>query len=154
MRLCTNDIPADMWLIEDNASDILLARMILEDEDVQAALMPLKGGQAACERIKQHDGTLPDAIFMDLNMPDISGSDILKILRADARFNDVPVFILSGSDAESDRKTACAMGANGYITKPLSRVKILQAVTMTSRLCAKEEGKVCHIMAKREAVPA
>lgn len=146
--------PADIWLIEDNASDILLARMILEDEQVNVTLTPLKGGQAASERITQEHSAVPDMIFMDLNMPDINGTDILKQLRSNTRYDNVSVFVLSGSEAASDRTESNALGANGYFVKPLSREKIIHAVSLTSHVEAIFHDHTCSIISTRyQSVP-
>lgn len=62
--------------------------------------------------------TVPDLIFLDLNLPKRSGHELLVFIRADARLRSIPVVILSSSQAPSDILSAYSNGANSYFPKP------------------------------------
>lgn len=63
---------------------------------------------------------LPSFLLLDLNMPLMSGFEVLQKLRADARYNLMPVLIFSTSNSQSDIDRAYEMGANSYVKKPSS----------------------------------
>ena len=63
---------------------------------------------------------LPDFILLDLNMPEKNGKECLREIRADRRFNDIPVIIYSTSSSKKDVDETFEMGADLYITKPNS----------------------------------
>jgi len=75
----------------------------------------------------------PDAIFLDLNMPEMSGRDFLKAIRAINELKDIPVFVLSTSSQPAIIQMVKEMGARDFITKPGSYpelVRILQSLLM------------------------
>jgi len=61
---------------------------------------------------------LPSVIFLDINLPKLSGLEVLKILRNDERTKLVPVVLLTSSDEEKDMIDGYSSGANSYIRKP------------------------------------
>ncbi len=61
---------------------------------------------------------LPDLILLDINMPGLSGFDVLEAVKADERLKSVPVVMLTSSDASADVARAYELGASGYISKP------------------------------------
>ncbi|MCY1235166.1 Response regulator rcp1 [compost metagenome] len=70
------------------------------------------------EHLNQENIVLPHIIFLDLNMPFVSGSECLKEIRSNPRFMDVSVAIYSTSSLEKDIEETFINGANIYITKP------------------------------------
>jgi len=67
---------------------------------------------------------LPSAVLLDVGLPDQSGLSVLDVLKHDVRTRHIPVHIVSGAD---NAKTAMAMGAVGYLLKPVRREEIIQA---------------------------
>jgi CheY-like chemotaxis protein len=61
---------------------------------------------------------LPDLILLDINMPGLSGFDVLKKLKDDRRLARIPVVMLTSSELSSDVAKAYELGASGYISKP------------------------------------
>ena len=61
----------------------------------------------------------PALVLLDLNIPKVSGLEVLRELRADSRYDGTPVIIVSSSRAEEDRSMAAQLGANGYFQKPV-----------------------------------
>lgn len=142
------------WLIDDNPSDLFLSHVLLEDERVEMDIRDLEGGRAVMAALEapEHEAA-PDLIFMDLNMPDVNGTEILKKIRKNKKTESVPVFVLSGSDAEADRNTAKHLGATGYLVKPLSREKVRQAVEAGMNLTSREENGVYKVLCYKAAAP-
>ena len=105
-------------LIEDNEADVFLIERALA-----AMRRPFKtsrfqdGVDALPVLLASPDTLLPDLILLDLNMPRSNGLDILRQIRSSPKLADIPVGILTGSDASSDRKRASTIGATCYIHK-------------------------------------
>jgi DNA-binding response OmpR family regulator len=74
----------------------------------------------------------PDLIILDMNMPDLSGLEVIEALRERAETQDIPALILSaGSEAESIARVL-AVGGQGYLEKPLSMDKLLEVISSYS----------------------
>ena len=69
-----------------------------------------------------------DIIITDINMPILDGLKLVKRLRADQNYRDVPIVIITTEGAEEDRQRALALGANAYITKPIQAPQVLGLV--------------------------
>jgi two-component system chemotaxis response regulator CheY len=69
-----------------------------------------------------------DLIITDINMPILDGLKLVKRLRADEAYKDVPIIIITTEGAEEDRQRALALGANAYITKPIQAPQVIKLV--------------------------
>jgi two-component system chemotaxis response regulator CheY len=69
-----------------------------------------------------------DLIITDINMPILDGLKLVKRLRADEAYKDVPIVIITTEGAEEDRQRALALGANAYITKPIQAQQVISLV--------------------------
>jgi CheY-like chemotaxis protein len=109
-------------LIEDNREDAILIKIAFDKlnrgfhmtliQDGQEAAVYLSGGE------KQGAAPKPDIIFLDLNIPRMSGLEVLARIRADSAFDDTPVIILTGSDSKDHIRNAYDSRANFYVQKP------------------------------------
>lgn len=77
-----------------------------------------KDGEHALEVLEMSGSSLPDHIFLDVNMPKMDGREFLRIVKADPRFQKIPVVIYSTSKHKSELGEFFRMGASNYITKP------------------------------------
>ncbi|MBS1565780.1 MAG: response regulator, partial [Bacteroidetes bacterium] len=75
-------------------------------------------GRVLLEQLSEHQAMLPDVIFLDLNMPNISGKECLRELKSDPVLRRLPVVIYSTSGAEKDTNDTYRLGACRYIQKP------------------------------------
>lgn len=82
-------------------------------------------GGTAVQRIKER---APDLIILDLMLPGKNGLDILRELRAEDQFADLPVLMLTARGHEQDRDLAAQAGASRFMTKPFSNSAVLDAV--------------------------
>ncbi len=71
---------------------------------------------------------IPDAILLDIMMPNVDGYTTLSEIRKNEKFSDTKVIFLSAKSGESDIAKGLEMGANGYVTKPYSIKKLLEKV--------------------------
>jgi two-component system cell cycle response regulator DivK len=65
----------------------------------------------------------PDIIFLDINLPNTTGYEVLKQLRAQERFKDVTIVAVTAQDADTEIPKAREAGFNAYIGKPISRMR-------------------------------
>ena len=114
--------PAQIILIEDNLADVLLVEMALRQNNVRYQMTRFEDGEEAVDALCSPGGRAlglrPDAILLDLNTPLSDGFDVLGRLRRNPLFADVPIAIISSSQAPSDKHRARLMGAVRYIEKP------------------------------------
>ncbi len=80
------------------------------------------------EALKQAFTHLPDIILLDVNLPKLSGIEVLKSLRADERTKSIPILILSARAQGKDIKAGLKAGANRYLCKPISFANILEEI--------------------------
>lgn len=76
------------------------------------------------EAIRSARKLLPDLILLDLHMTILGGFDVLRELRTDKRFDDIPIVALTGSAMKGDCDRALAAGFSGYLARPVSIVKL------------------------------
>ena len=110
-------------LVEDNPADVVLARMTLDavrknEEQCSYELTVLTDGARAVSYFADESGPRPDLVILDLNLPKVSGFEVLERIRKQAMYEDLDVIILSSSDAPSDRERAQKLGVREYFHKP------------------------------------
>ena len=71
---------------------------------------------------------LPELILLDINLPDISGIDLLTLIKNDQRLKDVHVVILTGSNEDQDIQKSYDLGASSYLVKPISNDALMLVI--------------------------
>lgn len=108
-------------LIEDAESDVLLIREALVRAGLACELHVLSDGEKALEFIAkiESDETvpLPRLIILDLNLPKVSGGQVLARVRQGSRCCPIPVFVLTSSDSPKDKAEIAQFGATQYFRK-------------------------------------
>ena len=107
--------PATVLYIEDNPSNVQLVETLLSRLP-HIRLLTAGSGLAGLESAQRW---APDLILLDLGLPDISGAEVLKRLRADATTIAIPVVVVSADATDSQTARLLAAGAAAYLTKPL-----------------------------------
>jgi DNA-binding response OmpR family regulator len=111
-----------VFLVEDNAADVFFVRTALESQGIGRDLLVAPDGEKAIAFVETIDtdpqARCPQVVILDLNLPRTSGMEVLRRVKKSARFADVPVIIVTSSDAAIDRAEAASLGANGYFLKP------------------------------------
>ena len=121
-------------LVIDDEKDLLeLVRYNLEKEHLE--VITASDGQSGLEIALRHK---PDLVLLDLMMPGMSGLDVCRQLRADARIGRVPIIMLTAKAAETDKIIGLEMGADDYITKPFSVREMLARVRAVLRRSSPE----------------
>ena len=113
----------DILLVEDNPGDVRLTIEVLKDAKLCNNIhVAGDGEEALCflrRQGKYHDAVRPDLILLDLNMPRKDGREVLKEIKADPELKNIPVVVLTTSDAELDILRSYELHAYCYITKPV-----------------------------------
>jgi chemotaxis family two-component system response regulator Rcp1 len=99
---------AQIVLIEDNSADVFLVELALKENGIVCELTRFKNGEDAADSLCADgpaaiDAFLPDAILLDLNTPRSDGFQVLGRLRQNPRLSDVPIAIISSSQARNDK---------------------------------------------------
>ena len=127
-----NTKPLDILLIEDNPGDIDLTYEALLDATVKAKLHVVKDGKMALRFLKKegqfNDVISPDLILLDLNLPGMSGHEILHEMAKHPSLKKIPVIVLTTSDSAMDMVQSYNEYAKGFITKPIPPEKFDQLV--------------------------
>jgi DNA-binding response OmpR family regulator len=83
-------------------------------------------GEGALAALTQSE--TPTLIICDLWLPDLCGVEVVRRLRADERFQRIPILMLTGEASEENRSLALESGADSYLTKPCSSTELLTSV--------------------------
>lgn len=114
----------DVLLVEDNPGDAELFRLAFEESELPGTLHEVSDGAAALAFLRDEggpDSSPPvDIIVLDLNLPEVHGTEVLAEIRGDPALRRTPVLILSTSEADEDINEAYDLGANAYMTKPMA----------------------------------
>jgi chemotaxis family two-component system response regulator Rcp1 len=127
--------PIEILLVEDNPGDARLTREALKDSKLNNKLYIVEDGVEALTFLKNEgaftNAPRPDIILLDLNLPRMSGRELLEIIKADEVLKTIPIVVLTTSDDERDILTSYSLHANCYITKP---VDMNQFVTIVKNI--------------------
>jgi len=123
--LLVEDTRQDEWLILRALKKSNLANVVDVVRDGQQALDYLfREGEFAGRSIPD----FPTVVLLDVNLPRLSGLEVLERLRADPRTRLLPIVILTSSDEERDRLRSYENGANSFVRKPLSFTEFAETV--------------------------
>jgi two-component system, chemotaxis family, response regulator Rcp1 len=103
-------------LVEDNPGDAQLVRMAFAEALPSARVSVAPDGEAALARL--NDEGLPHLLLLDLNLPRLSGHEVLQAIKADDALRRLPVVVLSSSQAEADVARSYELGASSHVAKP------------------------------------
>ncbi len=111
----TTDVAATVLYVEDNVGNVrLLERLLVHRPNIR--LLTTLEGSVGVELARQHR---PDLILLDVHMPDLSGFEVLELLRADEQTASIPVVMLSADASHEQIQRFRDAGARDYLTKPL-----------------------------------
>lgn len=122
--LDANRKPVPILMADDDEEDCMLTEDALRESRLNNPIYFVHDGEELLAFLRQEgkyqDAPRPGLILLDLNMPRKDGRETLKELRADARFRRIPVIVLTTSKSETDIYRSYDLGANSYITKPIT----------------------------------
>jgi CheY-like chemotaxis protein len=113
-------------VVDDNADNRLIIRTILED---QYQIEEFATGTDAIQAFRQ---SRPDVVILDISLPEMDGTEILRMIRKDPGLEDLPVIALTAHAMVGDREKYLAVGFDDYVAKPILDMNVL--FTAISRL--------------------
>ena len=123
MNAITNGRPVEILLVEDSPTDVMLAEEALEYAKMLNKLHVARDGVEAMAFLRKQgqfaDVPRPDLILLDLNLPRKNGLEVLTEVKADDDLKNIPVVVITTSQAQEDVLTAYGLHANCYISKPV-----------------------------------
>jgi len=127
--------PFTILLADDDAGDRLLAMEALEEAQVLNPLRTVADGEELMKYLRQDQAQSPrpGLILLDLNMPRKDGREALAEMKADEVLRAIPVVVMTTSQAEEDRAQAGALGASGFISKPVTFEGLVQVMKTLGR---------------------
>jgi CheY-like chemotaxis protein len=122
-------------LVEDSHQDEKLILRALRKVNLVNQVDVVRDGQQAIDYLfregefaGREGDDLPTVVLLDINLPRVSGLEVLKMLRSDPRTHLQPVVILTSSDEERDRLKGYENGANSFVNKPLDFTEFAETV--------------------------
>ncbi len=117
--------PLTMLLVEDDPADQKLIKTSLKNQKIANDLVTVNSAEEALDFLHSRGdysggADPPDLILLDLNMPGMGGKEFLKQIKADESLKQIPVVILTTSNAEPDIIDSYRLQAAGYIDKPVT----------------------------------
>lgn len=123
MSIVSHARPIEILLVEDNEGDVYLTKRTFKDAKIFNNLHVAMDGEQALAMLKKEppyaDQVSPDLILLDINLPKLSGREVLEEIKNSEELKRIPVIILSGSDSTKDIQDMYGLYANSYITKPV-----------------------------------
>jgi two-component system cell cycle response regulator DivK len=110
-------------VVEDNELNLRLFCDLLRVHGYEAE--PVRDGREAVDRARAF---APDLIVMDIQMPHISGLELIEQIKADAELRPIPIMAVTAYAAKGDEERIRDAGAEGYVSKPISVLKFVEAV--------------------------
>ncbi|MCX6674098.1 MAG: response regulator [Methanothrix sp.] len=123
------DLEIKILLVEDNLEDAAVTKRVLKHNKLNNGLVIAASGKealAALQNITKAD--LPQLILLDINLPDISGIDLLTRIKKDKNLSNIPVVILTGSNVDQDIQKSYDLGADSYLVKPISNDALMLVI--------------------------
>lgn len=123
----------NILLVEDDEVDIMNVKRAFKKNNITNPLNVCNNGIDALEFLektaKETPSELPKIILLDLNMPKMGGIEFLRAIRANDHLKNISVFVMTTSNEDKDKVDAYNLNVAGYILKPLSMERFVEAVS-------------------------
>ncbi len=138
----------NILLIEDDSVDVMNVQRAFKKNNITNPLHIAFNGVEALNVLRGTNGKpklnrLPRIILLDINMPKMNGLEFLRELRSDPELKSISVFVMTTSNDDQDKIEAYRLNVAGYILKPLSFEKFVNAVSILNsywKLCEQPEN--------------
>lgn len=130
-----SQLSSKILLVEDNEHDVFAVQRALDKSGVRNPMLHFRTGEELFDYLKRQDETedpeqqiMPAIILLDLNLPTITGYDVLNVLKGHEQLKRVPIIVFSSSNDERDIQACFEAGANSYIVKPMTFAGLIKAI--------------------------
>ena len=124
--------PIEVLLVEDDPGDVLMTREAFAEHKVRNRLSVVSDGAEALAYLRREgafaDAVRPDLVLLDLNLPRRDGREVLAEIKNDRDLHQIPVVVLTTSEAEEDILRSYQLHANAYVTKPVDFDRFISIV--------------------------
>ena len=132
--------PHNILLVEDNPADVEITLEAFRRSSTGNRVYVCRDGEEALDYLFQRgrharagSAPRPDLILLDLNLPGISGQEVLQQIKQNEHLKEIPVVVLTTSDRDEDVDRCYGSGANSYLTKPVQFDECLKLVVEIQR---------------------
>ncbi len=132
-------------VVEDNELNLKLFCDLLRAHGFEAE--PVRDGREALDRARAF---VPDLVVMDIQMPHVSGLELIEQMKADSDLKAMPIMAVTAYAAKGDEERIRDAGAEGYVSKPISVIRFVEAV---QGLLAASESRRQKPETKEAALP-
>ncbi|WP_013629236.1 response regulator [Rubinisphaera brasiliensis] len=123
MRIAETGRPAEILLVEDDENDVFITRRGFQAAKLAVNLHHVENGKECMQFLRREDryadAPTPDLVLLDLNLPVMDGREVLAEIVKDKRLCQIPVVILTTSEAEHDLLDTYRLRCSSYVTKPV-----------------------------------
>jgi two-component system, cell cycle response regulator DivK len=116
-------MPKKVMIVEDNELNLKLFTDLLAAH--KFIVEGIKDGRLALEQARMFE---PDLVIMDIQLPHVSGLDLIEAMQKDAKLKSMPILAVTAYAGQGDEDRIMSAGARGYLSKPVSVMKFLDAV--------------------------
>ncbi len=125
--------PFEILIVDDEPGDVELIRSAIEEGRFYCRIHVVNDGVEAMAYLRREgpnymEAVCPDLVLLDLNMPRMTGREVLAAMQTEEQLSRIPVVILTTSDVERDVLQAYELGAAGFVTKPVDIERLYEAV--------------------------
>ena len=123
---------AHVLLVEDNPNDVELTLHAFRANRISNQVKVVRDGAEALAYLFADGGEAAElqVILLDLKLPKVDGTEVLRQIKADPRTRHIPVVVLTSSQQEADLVETYGLGANSYIVKPVDFEKFTEAIRL------------------------
>lgn len=120
----------NILLIEDNEGDILLTTEAFEESKIVNKITTIKDGKEAINFFEtlNNKEDAPHLVLLDINLPKVSGHEVLMYIKTSDKYKSIPVIMLTTSSSEKDILLSYKNHVNCYITKPIDVADFMKAI--------------------------
>lgn len=109
-----------VFLIDDDEDDRMFFGIGLSEFDPSIEFLYDKDSEVALRRLSEKLQPVADVVFLDWNMPKLSGRQVLGAIRSNDKYDEIPIIIFTTSSSSQDRDEAKQLGASYFVSKPSS----------------------------------
>jgi len=123
----------NVFYIEDNPADVLLLETAIKLKNLKIDILNFSDGKQVLDYIKElkadNYNKIPDLIISDLNLPKVTGKELIAELKKDEVFKEIPLIVCSTSNSELDKNDCNKLGVASYHVKSINFDDTLDLVT-------------------------
>jgi CheY-like chemotaxis protein len=121
----------NILLVEDNEGDIMLTIEAFEESKIINKITSIKDGKKAISYFESltNQEEIPHLVLLDINLPKVSGHEVLMYIKNSEKFKSIPVIMLTTSSSEKDILQSYKNHVNCYITKPIDVSDFMKAIS-------------------------